>query len=43
MAHRKLEMPSGSSGGAATSGFGSLAAILARVLRGEVCGREGVL
>jgi hypothetical protein len=34
-------MPSGSGGGAATSDLGSLAATLARVLRGEVCGIEG--
>jgi hypothetical protein len=34
-------MPTGSSGGTATFGLGSLAAILARVLRGEVCRREG--
>jgi hypothetical protein len=41
VAHRRLAMPSGSGGGAVTSDLGSLAATLARVLRGEVCGIEG--
>jgi hypothetical protein len=34
-------MPSGSGGGATTLDLGSLAAFSVRVLRGEVCGREG--
>jgi hypothetical protein len=41
VAHWRLAMPSGSGGSAATSDLGSLAATLARVLRGEVCGTEG--
>jgi hypothetical protein len=41
--HQKPSMLSGSGGGAAASDLGSLAAFLVRVLRGEVCGREGVL
>jgi hypothetical protein len=35
-------MPSGSSGGAAGSSSGRLAAIFARVWRGNECGAEGV-
>jgi hypothetical protein len=41
-AHQKMSMPSGSSGGAAGSGSGRLAAIFARVWRGNECRVEGV-
>jgi hypothetical protein len=41
VAHWSLAMPFGSGGGAATPDLGSLAVFSVRVLRGEVCGREG--
>jgi hypothetical protein len=42
MAHWKSALPSNSSGGAATSGLGSLAVIFARVLREASAGQRGV-